>query len=146
MSHSNTRAFRLETFRAVLDRIIPRDEFPSATDNGVDRFILRLWDAGLIADTHGIELGLRSMDERASTAFETLLPDEQDLLLAQCEKEAWFRTLCELAAEGFYADPANGANPGAISWQMVGYRPGLPEGPSGPGENPQDAVRGRLWA
>ncbi|WP_267554303.1 gluconate 2-dehydrogenase subunit 3 family protein [Rhizobium rhizogenes] len=146
MSHSNTHAFRLETFRAVLDRIIPRDDFPSATDNGVDRFILALLDAGLIADPAAIESGLLALDEQASTAFEALTAEEQDRLLAECEGEAWFVAICELAAEGFYADPGNGANPDAVSWQMIGYRPGLPEGPNGPDENPQDAVRGRLWA
>lgn len=146
MSHSNTHAFRLETFRAVLDRIIPRDDFPSATDNGVDRFILALLAAGLIADPEAIRSGLCALDGRTSTAFEALTLDEQDRLLAECDGEAWFGVVCELAAEGFYADPGNGANPGAISWQMIGYRPGLPEGPSGPDENPQDAVRGRLWA
>lgn len=146
MSDANTRDFRFETFRAVLDRIIPADDFPSATDNGVDRFILALWNAGLIADPDAIKQGLLDLDERASTVFEALPSDEQDHLLAKCEAEPWFRAVCELAAEGFYADPANGANPGAISWQMIGYRPGLPEGPSGPIANPQDAVRGRLWA
>ncbi|MDX3925888.1 MAG: gluconate 2-dehydrogenase subunit 3 family protein [Shinella sp.] len=146
MSDEKTRGFRLETFRAVLDRIIPADDYPGATDCGVDRFILALWDAGLVADPQAITEGLLALDRRTEHPFERLMPAEQDDLLSKCDGEAWFRVLCELAAEGFYADPANGANPGAVSWEMIGYRPGLPEGPSGPDKNPRDAVRGRLWA
>lgn len=138
--------FRLETFRAVLDRIIPADDFPSATDNGVDRFILDLCDAGLVAQPDGIVQGLAALDQATDGPFERLSAFEQDEILSGLDREEWFKMLCELAAEGYYADPANGANPDAISWKMVGYRPGLPEGPSGPGENPQDAVRGRLKA
>ncbi|NTJ62875.1 gluconate 2-dehydrogenase subunit 3 family protein [Agrobacterium rhizogenes] len=146
MSDAKNRAFRLETFRAVLDRIIPADDYPGALDNGVDGFILSLWDAGLVADPQAINRGLMDLDAQTSGGFARLLPEEQDRLLAECKDEAWFHMLCELAAEGFYADPANGANPDAVSWGMIGYRPGLPEGPSGPSENPQDVVRGRLWA
>ncbi|MFT4000464.1 MAG: gluconate 2-dehydrogenase subunit 3 family protein [Rhizobium sp.] len=146
MSDAKNREFRLETFRAVLDRIIPADDYPGALDNGVDEFILSLWDAGLVAGGQGIREGLGKLDRQASNGFAALSAGEQDRLLAGCEAEEWFHLLCELAAEGFYADPANGANPDAISWRMIGYRPGLPEGPSGPPENADDAVRGRLRA
>ena len=146
MSDAKNRAFRLETFRAVLDRIIPADDYPGALDNGVDSFILSQWDAGLVADCEAIDQGLLDLDAQTSGRFSMLSSESQDLLLAEHKEETWFSILCELAAEGFYADPANGANPDAISWRMIGYRPGLPEGPSGPCENPQDAVRGRLRA
>ncbi|MDE1994839.1 MAG: gluconate 2-dehydrogenase subunit 3 family protein [Rhizobiaceae bacterium] len=138
--------FRLETFRAVLNRIIPADDFPSATDNGVDQFILQLCNTGLVPQQDDITLGLAALDQRTSNRFEHLSGSEQDEILSGLDHEPWFQALCELAAEGYYADPANGANPDAISWEMIGYRPGLPEGPSGPAENPQDAVRGRLRA
>ncbi|MGY5777660.1 gluconate 2-dehydrogenase subunit 3 family protein [Rhizobium sp. LEGMi135b] len=146
MSDAKNRVFRLETFRAVLDRIIPADDYPGALDNGVDGFILSLWDAGLVADSEPIDRGLVDLEAQTLGGFATLSPEKQDRLLAERKDEAWFRMLCELAAEGFYADPANGANPDAVSWRMIGYRPGLPEGPSGPSENLQDVVRGRLWA
>jgi choline dehydrogenase-like flavoprotein len=44
--------------------------------------------------------------------------------------EDWFRRLCDLVAEGFYADPGNGGNAGAASWRMIGYEPRLPEAPA----------------
>ncbi|MDL2401658.1 gluconate 2-dehydrogenase subunit 3 family protein [Rhizobium mayense] len=146
MQDPNICPFRLETFRAILDRIIPADDFPSATENGVDRFILDLCNVGLVAYQDDISRGLAALDERTNDRFEHLSASQQDEILSGLDHEVWFQALCELAAEGYYADPANGANPAAISWEMIGYQPGLPEGPSGPEENPQDAVRGRLWA
>lgn len=138
--------FRPEVFRAVLDRIIPRDDYPSATDNGVDRFILALFDADVVAGREAIDRGLLALDQTAGGRFEQFSAAEQDDVLKAHDRDEWFQMLCELAAEGYYADPANGGNPAAISWEMIGYRPGLPEGPAGPAENPQDAVPGRLWA
>jgi len=145
-SQSDGRIFRLETFRAVLDRIIPEDDFPGALQCGVDRFILSLWDAGLVGESEIIAEGLTRLEENVATPFAGLPSEDQDAHLAGLADERWFTALCELAAEGFYADPGNGANPGAASWRMIGYRPGLPEGPSGPAENQEDAVRGKLWA
>jgi hypothetical protein len=46
--------------------------------------------------------------------------------------ELWFGALVMPTSEGVYADPGNGGNVGAASWAMIGYRHGLPEGPSGP--------------
>lgn len=138
--------FLLQTFRAVLDRIIPADDFPGATAAGVDRFILELWDAGLIEEKDELIRGFAALDQVAGGSFELLPEAEQDELLQGVSHTVWFAKLCELAAEGYYSDPDNGANPGAISWQMIGYRPGLPEGPSGPPVDPEDAVRGRLRA
>ena len=64
--------------------------------------------------------------------FSILPTCSQEALLRGHETEAWFRLLVELVAEGVYADPGNGGNPGAASWRMVGYEHRLPEGPTGP--------------
>jgi hypothetical protein len=128
-------------FRAVLDRIIPNDDYPSATEAGVDRFILDLWRSGSEPSEVLVRDGLTTM-----AGFTNLPMDEQDRQLGEQADCRWFRHLCELAAEGFYADPGNGANPDAVSWAMIGYHPGLPEGPSGPPSDPRDAVQGRLRA
>jgi hypothetical protein len=127
--------------RAVLDRIIPKDDYASATEAGVDRFILDLWRGGSEPSEALVRDGLSTM-----AGFAHLPADEQDRQLGTRADCRWFRYLCELAAEGFYADPGNGANPDAVSWQMIGYRPGLPAGPSGPPSDPRDAVQGRLRA
>lgn len=136
----------LQELRAVLDRIIPADDFPCATVAGVDRFIVDLWDAGLIEQKEEILRGLADLDRAAGGLFQSLSEAEQDRHLHEVSRSSWFSKLCELAAEGYYSDPDNGANPEAISWRMIGYRPGLPEGPSGPPLDPSDAIRGRLLA
>lgn len=128
-------------FQAVLDRIIPKDDYPSASEAGVDRFILDLWHRGSEPSEALVRGGLMGI-----AGFAQLPVGEQDLKLSTQADCPWFRQLCELAAEGFYADPANGANPDAISWAMIGYRSGLPDGPSGPPSDPRDAVQGRLRA
>ena len=48
------------------------------------------------------------------------------------EHARWFAALVELTAEGFWADPGNGGNRDARSWDIIGYRHRLPDGPSGP--------------
>ena len=45
---------------------------------------------------------------------------------------AFINRLIDLAAEGFYADPANGGNRDGASWRMIGYDPLLPARPSAP--------------
>ncbi len=135
---------------AVLDRVIPADDFPSATGAGVDRFIRGLWAQGIETSAEAVAEGLAALDraarEQEGAAFAALPPDRQDRLIDGIATAAWFQSLCELAAEGYYADPGNGANPGALSWAMIGYRHGLPEGPDGPPWAAADAQRGKLWS
>lgn len=122
--------------RTVLDCIIPRDQDPGATDLEVDRFVLKqlAGDSADLADA--IMTGLWALDAEAvarfGNPFEMLAFDRQNGLLAETQSQPWFLQLAELAAEGFYADPGNGGNRDALSWQMVGYEHRLPDGPSGP--------------
>jgi hypothetical protein len=117
----------LALLRAVIDRIIPADDAPGALALGSDRFVVaRLAEDE--SDRALVEAGLGLL----APDFLAAPPDRQDQLLSQVEGQPWFLRLVELVAEGFYADPDNGGNAGAASWTMIGYRPGLPEGPSGP--------------
>lgn len=65
--------------------------------------------------------GLTDLDDAAIAA-----------LLADFADEPWFTVLTRWVAEAIYANPGNGGNPEARSWDEVGYRHGLPEGPDGP--------------
>jgi choline dehydrogenase-like flavoprotein len=85
-----------------------------------------------------IETGLTALAERGFAGMD--IPD-QDAMLAGCEGQDWLTLLAELVAEGVYADPGNGGNPGAASWTMLDYRHGLPEGPSGPPQQPAPRPR-----
>lgn len=151
---------QLATLRAVLDRIIPRDDFPSATEAGVDNYVTRQLERDLAAEFPAIAGGLDAIAAEASTrrqslaftesrakesAFERLPEAQQDALLDDIShrvvKTPWppaldpaqfFARLVELAAEGFYADPGQGGNVGEVSWKMIGYARRVPEKPSAP--------------
>ena len=116
-----------DLLRAVIDRIIPEDDSPGALALGSDRFVMERLraDAG---DRELIEGGLKNLPED----FATLPVARQDELLLALGNPPWFQRLVVLVSEGFYADPDNGGNDGARSWALIGYRHGLPEGPSGP--------------
>ncbi len=119
---------------ALLDRLIPQDEFPSATQNGV----LNFWNSILSDEQqHAHSAALDALDAEAqarfSQRFAALQVLEQDAILNEleagraragwpCPPRAWLQQAANLAAEGFYADPSNGANPERASWGMVGFR------------------------
>jgi hypothetical protein len=140
---------RIDLLRAVTDRIIPRDRDPSATDLGVDRYILHQMQSGAVPEEDRILAGIaalaQTVRDRSGGMFRDLPPGEQDGLLRDIAMEPWFQTLAELAAEGYYADPGNGGNADARAWTMIGYGHRLPEGPSGPSaaEPPPATARSR---
>jgi hypothetical protein len=116
----------------VIDRIVPADADPGALDLGTPAYVLARLDADpalaeLISD------GLATLP----AGFGALSPDARDMLLRSIEAQPWFAALVELTGEGFWADPGNGGNRDARSWTIVGYRHGLPEGPSGPPGRPR---------
>jgi hypothetical protein len=109
----------------VVDRLVPADADAGALAAGTDRYVARVLaedGAGLGA---AVAAGLRRVDELARTGhgagFADLPPEARDAVLQHVEGEAWFAALADLAAEGFYADPGNGGNDGAVSWRMIGY-------------------------
>lgn len=113
--------------KAVVDRIMPADRDGGAIAFGaldyVDRTLATLPKLGA-----AIAAGLNALPGD----FVGLADADKDVALAGLEHAGWFRELCELVAEGVFADPGNGGNPDAASWRMVGYEHGLPEGPTGP--------------
>jgi hypothetical protein len=135
---------QITTLHALVDRLIPADGAPGALEAGTDDFILALLVGDGAAEAPLLALGLTQLDHEAAAArpgqsFSTLSPSEQDALLAAIERNqpstawpasisapAFFNRLVDLAAEGFYADPANGGNRNAVSWRLIGYDPHLP--------------------
>ena len=131
------------TLEAVMDRIIPRDEFPAASENGVVVFFRRQWSTALRDKQDFLVGGLRELDAEAQLrhhlSFAQLASAEQDELLRAIERgevraawpgenpgpphaKYWFNHLVELVAEGYYANPGNGGNPAQASWRMIGYK------------------------
>lgn len=110
---------------ALVDRVIPADEFPSASESGGVGFILSL------------------LEERPDwTVRVAEVLDREDA----SEHWDWF---AETVAAGYYADPGNGGNLGAASWSMVGWRPwpvGAGTAPIAPGMSPAVASPDHLAA
>ena len=112
---------------AVVDRIMPADRDGGAIAFGALEYLDRT-----LAAHPKLGAAIASGLSRLPSDFAGLDEAAKDAALADLGDPWWFRQLCELVAEGVYADPGNGGNPDAASWRMVGYEHGLPEGPTGP--------------
>ena len=121
-----------ERLDQVIDRIVPADADPGALDLGTPDYVLARLDAdpGLAAM---VAAGLATLP----AGFGALATEGRDAVLRGIETASWFAALVELTGEGFWADPGNGGNRDARSWAIVGYRHGLPDGPSGPPRVPR---------
>jgi choline dehydrogenase-like flavoprotein len=124
-----------QVFHAVVDRIVPPDHDPGALALGAAEHALGILgaDAALGASVRdGLDALEQASLARHGRSLADLNPDERDAMLGLAEGEAWFARLVEIVCLGVYADPDNGGNRGAASWEWLGYRHGIPEGPSGP--------------
>ena len=137
-------AFPSATLRALLDRLIPADEFPGCVAAGGENYVGRQLNGTCSAEAAGLTHGLALLDAEAKRrvagkTFASLTSDQQDSLLRElecgraCENwpaelsaTAFLTRMIDLAHEGFYADPGNGGNHDAVSWRMIGYNPRLP--------------------
>ena len=119
--------------RAVMDRLLPGDDAPSATGFGADRYVLAMLDGDAAPLRELIRYGL---DDLRVAGFLTRDAAGQDALLRETAAAPWLKSLIELTAEGAFADPTNGGNRDAAAWKMLGYAPGLPDGPDGPPRQP----------
>jgi hypothetical protein len=119
------------TLAAAIDRLIPADDWPSATAAGVLRFLQELFDGDRAVDADRLTAGLDALDAGAvawhGVGFAALDAAAQDAALADAEADpvrgVFFRMLLDVTAEGYYADTAGGRVP--ASWAMIGYSAGL---------------------
>jgi gluconate 2-dehydrogenase subunit 3-like protein len=124
------------TLRALIDRIIPPDDFPGGWEAGVGNYLARQLDGDLRGLIETYRSGLDALDAEAQAAagapFAALDAQMQDALLGQVEAgdvatawpsdpAAFFRAACAHAAEGYYGDPANGGNRDGAAWRMIGF-------------------------
>lgn len=126
---------QVATLRAAVDRIVPADDYPSASELGVIGFLTNLM---AVENLEAIYTGgLDGLDQEAaavgSSDFAGLTSQAQDALLQKVERgetktgwtvapEEFFELLARQTVEGYYADPANGGNRDGIAWDMVGFR------------------------
>lgn len=123
---------------AVVDRIIPADAWPSATQGGVLDYLERRAAEDTATWTNILEPGLRALDAEALALhhkpLSKLSADKQDVLLRDLEQgrlrdfpvsqQRFFSALLSLVIEGYYGSPDAGGNREGKSWDMIGFRPG----------------------
>ena len=122
--------------RAILDRLIPPDDFPGGWEAGVGDYLARQFERDLTGYVDTYHAGLDGLDAEAQATagagFTALDPAAQDDLLRRVEAgdmaaawatnpAAFFQAACAHAAEGYYGDPGNGGNRDAVSWRMIGF-------------------------
>jgi gluconate 2-dehydrogenase gamma chain len=127
---------KTETLRTVVDCLIPADEFPGAYEAGVCDYLLKLFETELRDEAEFFTTGLDSIEfearARFGEPFASLTPEQQSITLQaiqqgnvltswQISPQRFFEMLVCTTAEGFYSDPQQGGNRGAIAWTMTGF-------------------------
>lgn len=119
-----------------MDRIVPADAFPSASQAGVENYFARQFATDLKPLLPLYCAALDALDAEASAQFSNgffeLSESQQDELFQKIERgetaTAWpeqsnlfFQRFVNHVMEGYYGDPGNGGNREAISWKMLGF-------------------------
>jgi hypothetical protein len=127
---------QLAALRALVDSLIPADDFPGGWEVGVGDYLAGQFVGDLRPLLDQYRAGLDALDAeaqaRAGVPFSALEPDAQDALLGRIEAgevvAAWpvdpmlfFRQAVEHAAEGYYGAPGNGGNHDMAAWRMIGF-------------------------
>lgn len=136
MSALNLTEVQQRTLRATIDRIIPPDDFAGAWEAGVGEYLARQLESDLAPQFQIYSAGLDGIEAEALARFQSsfagLSLEQQDTTLRHIEAgevlAAWstpprrfFELLVNTTAEGFYSEPEQGGNRGAISWAMTGF-------------------------
>ena len=118
---------------AFADRIVPRDDLPSAWDAGAAEFLRGLLSRDLAGEAEFLADGLDRLDAAAGVdgGFAGLSEADQDALIESVlgggrdDWPQWTRfanLLSRLVIQSFYGDPAAGGNRDGVSWRMIGYQ------------------------
>ncbi len=121
---------------ALLDTIIPPDDFPGAVEAGVSDYLLRQLSGDLANLLASYQFWLTDLEAEArgrhGESFAGLSPVDRASLLESIENgdvaadwsiepAPFFRQIAEHCAEGYYSDPGNGGNRDGIAWKMIGF-------------------------
>ena len=108
-----------QTLRAVVDCLIPADDFPGAYEAGVCDYLQKLFATDLRDEAEFFTTGLANIEleahARFGKRFANLTPEQQSITLETIQKgdERFFEMLVCTTAEGFYSNP--------LSWAMTGF-------------------------
>jgi len=124
------------TLRALMNRIIPQDDFPDAWEAGVGDYLARQFELDLRPQLEIYRLGLEALEAEAQASmgagFAVLDAIAQDAILGHIETgqvmSSWhvdpaefFLIVIEHVMEGYYSDPGNGGNRDSMGWRMIGF-------------------------
>lgn len=124
------------SLQALLDTIIPPDDYPGAWEAGVGEYLIRQLRGDLAGSLPRYRAFLRGLDAEAQAVFGESFAEmgsiERTALLRQIENDgaradwelapaAFFRQIVEHCAEGYYSDPGNGGNKDGVAWDMIGF-------------------------
>jgi len=127
------------TLHALMDRIIPPDDFPGAWAAGVGDYLTGQFERDLRSQVEAYQLGLEALEAEAlavmGAGFIVLDVAAQDTLLSRVERgevmAAWsgepagfFQMVIMHVMEGYYSDPGNGGNWDKVAWRMIGFSEG----------------------
>jgi len=117
-----------DTLPAVVDCLVPPDDFPGAFDAGVCNYIEQLLQTDLAEHAEFFRVGIDAIDREAlatyNEPFAALTHGQQISILEDIEcgtvKTSWpiaparfFEMLVNTTAEGYYT--------GRVSWVMIGF-------------------------
>lgn len=124
------------TLSALIDTLIPPDEFPGGWDSGVGGYFALGFGRQFASHVDLYNTCLAALDTdaqvRQGKPFAELDLPARTRFLQELEQEGirdgwpesprqFVRTAAEHAAEGYYSDPGNGGNANGISWKMIGF-------------------------
>ena len=127
---------QLRCLEALLDTIIPPDDYPGAVEAGVGDYLLRQLAGDLAELLPSYQQWLRNLEAESRAVwgkpFAELNVEERTSLLNSVERgevttewsvepTPFFRQVVEHCAEGYYSDPTNGGNRDGVGWRMIGY-------------------------
>ena len=125
-----------QDLEALINCIIPADDYPNGWDAGVGEYLLRQFEGDLQDKIADYQAGLSSLYKEAQAnyeqAFSSLAEDQQTALLTSIEKgqvkadwtvdpAAFFAMAVVHCTEGYYSNPENGGNQEYVAWDMIGF-------------------------
>lgn len=135
--HPHLTAGQAETLAAMVDVIVPADEYPNGTEAGVLNYFGTHFAGDLAGQLAHYRLGLDTVEAEAHARYGSPLSampvDDRHRLMQVIEsgevRASWpvdprvfFDAVVGHVMEGYYGDPSNGGNRDAVSWRMIGFR------------------------
>ena len=112
-----------ERLRAAIDAVVPADDHPSASEAGGLRFWSRITTAERPEWSDRVIAVLDLLDRQSAGRFTDLDPTARQAVLDSLADDPEYVWFAHLVNAGFYADPGNGGNDGAVSWRMLDWSP-----------------------